>query len=171
MISIIVAVAANNAIGRGNRLLWHLSQDLKYFKEVTTGHPVVMGRKTYESIGRPLPGRRNIVLTRSGKLENVQIKNPATTTLEAILGIEEFLKLAQEAPQEEFFILGGGELYRTMLPYADKLYITHIEATVEDADTFFPQIEPEIWSLERCSQRYSDQENNLEFRFALYTRK
>ena len=79
MISIIVAVAANNAIGRGNRLLWHLSQDLKYFKEVTTGHPVVMGRKTYESIGRPLPGRRNIVLTRSGKLENVQIKNPATT--------------------------------------------------------------------------------------------
>lgn len=92
MISIIVAVAANNAIGRGNRLLWHLSQDLKYFKEVTTGHPVVMGRKTYESIGRPLPGRRNIVLTRSGKLENVQIKNPATTTLEAISGIEEFLK-------------------------------------------------------------------------------
>mgnify|MGYP003437535147 FL=1 len=171
MISIIVAVAANNAIGRGNRLLWHLSQDLKYFKEVTTGHPVVMGRKTYESIGRPLPGRRNIVLTRSGKLENVQIKNPATTTLEAISGIEEFLKLAQEAPQEEFFILGGGELYRTMLPYADKLYITHIEATVEDADTFFPQIEPEIWSLERCSQRYSDQENNLEFRHALYTRK
>ena len=171
MISIIVAVAANNAIGRGNRLLWHLPQDLKYFKEVTTGHPVVMGRKTYESIGRPLPGRRNIVLTRSGKLENVPIKNPATTTLEAISGIEEFLKLAQEAPQEEFFILGGGELYRTMLPYADKLYITHIEATVEDADTFFPQIEPEIWSLERCSQRYSDQENNLEFRFALYTRK
>ena len=171
MISIIVAVAANNAIGRGNRLLWHLPQDLKYFKEVTTGHPVVMGRKTYESIGRPLPGRRNIVLTRSGKLESVQIKNPDTTTLEAISGIEEFLKLAQEAPQEEFFILGGGELYRTMLPYADKLYITHIEATVEDADTFFPQIEPEIWSLERCSQRYSDQENNLEFRFALYTRK
>lgn len=171
MISIIVAVAANNAIGRGNRLLWHLSQDLKYFKEVTTGHPVVMGRKTYESIGRPLPGRRNIVLTRSGKLESAQIKNPATTTLEAISGIEEFLKLAQEAPQEEFFIVGGGELYRTMLPYADKLYITHIEATVEDADTFFPQIEPEIWSLERCSQRYSDQENNLEFRFALYTRK
>lgn len=171
MISIIVAVAANNAIGRGNRLLWHLSQDLKYFKEVTTGHPVVMGRKTYESIGRPLPGRRNIVLTRSGKLESVQIKNPDTTTLEAISGIEEFLKLAQEAPQEEFFIVGGGELYRTMLPYADKLYITHIEATVEDADTFFPQIEPEIWSLERCSQRYSDQENNLEFRFALYTRK
>lgn len=166
-----MAVAANNAIGRGNRLLWHLSQDLKYFKEVTTGHPVVMGRKTYESIGRPLPGRRNIVLTRSGKLGNVQIKNPATTTLEAISGIEEFLKLAQEAPQEEFFIVGGGELYRTMLPYADKLYITHIEATVEDADTFFPQIEPEIWSLERCSQRYSDQENNLEFRFALYTRK
>lgn len=171
MISIIVAVAANNAIGRGNRLLWHLPQDLKYFKEVTTGHPVVMGRKTYESIGRPLPGRRNIVLTRSGKLESVQIKNPDTTTLEAISGIEEFLKLAQEAPQEEFFIVGGGELYRTMLPYADKLYITHIEATVEDADTFFPQIEPEIWSLERCSQRYSDQENNLEFRFALYTRK
>ena len=171
MISIIVAVAANNAIGRGNRLLWHLPQDLKYFKEVTTGHPVVMGRKTYESIGRPLPGRRNIVLPRSGKLESVQIKNPATTTLEAISGIEEFLKLAQEAPQEEFFIVGGGELYRTMLPYADKLYITHIEATVEDADTFFPQIEPEIWSLERCSQRYSDQENNLEFRFALYTRK
>ena len=101
----------------------------------------------------------------------MQIKNPATTTLEAISGIEEFLKLAQEAPQEEFFIVGGGELYRTMLPYADKLYITHIEATVEDADTFFPQIEPEIWSLERCSQRYSDQENNLEFRFALYTRK
>ena len=169
--NLIAAVDENWAIGKNNQLLVRIPADQKFFREMTTGRVVVMGRKTYESIGRPLPGRRNIVLTRSGKLENVQIKNPATTTLEAISGIEEFLKLAQEAPQEEFFIVGGGELYRTMLPYADKLYITHIEATVEDADTFFPQIEPEIWSLERCSQRYSDQENNLEFRFALYTRK
>lgn len=171
MISIIVAVAANGAIGRGNQLLWHLSQDLKYFKEVTTGHPVVMGRKTYLSIGRPLPGRRNIVLSRSGEIEPPQIKNPQTTSLEICRDLQDFLKMAAEAPQEEFFITGGGELYRTMLPVADKLYITHIDAEAPDADTFFPEIDPQRWQLESSSNDYRDQENGITFRFAVYTRK
>ena len=100
MLSIIVAVAQNGAIGRNNELLWHISEDLKYFKSTTTGHPVIMGRNTYESIGRPLPGRRNIVLTR-GELQVPAIKNPQTTSLEIIRSLDDVYTLA--AGDEEFF--------------------------------------------------------------------
>ena len=137
MLSLIVAVADGNAIGKENKLLWHISEDLKYFRKVTTGHPVIMGRKTYESIGRPLPGRRNIVVTRSGCVKG-EIKNPDTTTLECATSIEDAIKIAKG--EGEFFVIGGGELYNQTYKDADKLYITHIYSSIEGADTFFPTI-------------------------------
>ena len=121
MLSLIVAVAQNNAIGRNNELLWHISEDLKYFKSTTTGHPVIMGRKTYESIGRPLPGRRNIVLTR-GEMEIPPVKNPQTTSMEVVHSLEQVYEIA--SGDGEFFVMGGGMLYNETFGKADYLYLT-----------------------------------------------
>ncbi len=165
----IVAVAKNNAIGRGNDLLWHISQDLKYFKAVTTGHPVVMGRKTYESVGRPLPGRRNIILSRGGNIKYPDIKNPQTTSFEICNDIDSFISMAKKS-DEEFFITGGGELYKQLFSHADKLYITHIEAVAKDADTFFPVIDSSEWRLDSITEPLHDDENNIDFKFAVYKR-
>lgn len=168
MLSIIVAVAQNGAIGRDNGLLWHISEDLKYFKATTTGHPVIMGRKTYESVGRPLPGRRNIVLTR-GELEIPQIKNPQTTSMEVVDSLEKVLEIA--AGDEEFFIMGGGMLYNATFGLADKLYITRIFAAAEDADTFFPDVNEEEWIVEKEGEVLHDEENDIDFQFVVYKRK
>lgn len=136
MISIIVAVADNLAIGKDNNLLWHISEDLKYFKRITGGHTVIMGRKTWESIGRPLPNRRNIVISRSLKVDS-------------LAGAEVFGSLESALvtlpANEEHFIIGGGEIYREALPLAEKLYITFVHITVNDADTFFPEVEEREW--------------------------
>lgn len=135
-ISIIVAVAQNGAIGKENKLLWHISEDLKYFKRVTSGNPVVMGRKTWESIGKPLPGRRNIVISRS---------------LDSIPGAEVFKSLeialedVKKSGADEVFIIGGGEIYREALPFAHKLYLTKVHVNIEDADTFFPALDFGLW--------------------------
>lgn len=168
MLSIIVAVAQNGAIGRNNELLWHISEDLKYFKGTTMGHPVIMGRKTYESVGRPLPGRRNIVLTR-GELEIPQIKNPQTTSMEVVDSLEKVLEIA--AGDEEFFIMGGGMLYNATFGLADKLYITRIFAAAEDADTFFPDVNEEEWIVEKEGEVLHDEENDIDFQFVVYKRK
>ena len=168
MLSLIVAVAQNGAIGRNNELLWHISEDLKYFKSTTTGHPVIMGRKTYESIGRPLPGRRNIVLTR-GTMEIPPIKNPQTTSMEIVNSLDEIYAIAQG--EEEFFIMGGGMLYNATIEKADALYITRIYAEVSDADTFFPTIDEDIWELAREGEMLRDEENGIDFQFVVYKRK
>jgi len=134
LISIIVATSLNNAIGRNNQLLWHISEDLKYFKKVTTGHTVIMGRKTWESIGRPLPNRRNIVISRSlNIIGDVQVYS----------SLENAIAATKE--EQEVFIIGGGELYKQTLPIANKLYLTIVTQTIEDADTFFPEIDFEQW--------------------------
>ena len=168
MLSLIVAVAQNGAIGRNNELLWHISEDLKYFKSTTTGHPVIMGRKTYESIGRPLPGRRNIVLTR-GTMEIPPIKNPQTTSMEIISSLDEIYNIAQG--DEEFFIMGGGMLYNATIEKADALYITRIFAEVSDADTFFPVIDENIWELTQEGEMLRDEENDIDFQFVVYKRR
>lgn len=167
MLSIIVAVAQNGAIGRNNELLWHISEDLKYFKGTTMGHPVIMGRKTYESVGRPLPGRRNIVLTR-GELKIPQIKNPQTTSMEVVDSLEKVLQIAEG--EQEFFIMGGGMLYNATFRMADKLYITRIFASAEDADTFFPEISPLEWEIEKEQEVMHDEENDIDFQFLVYKR-
>lgn len=169
MLSLIVAVAQNNAIGRNNELLWHISEDLKYFKATTTGHPVIMGRKTYESIGRPLPGRRNIVITR-GQMDSPEIKNPQTTSFEVRNDLELVIDLAKSS-DTEFFVMGGGQLYKQTFNGADRLYITKIYAEAQGADTFFPEVSDSEWEVEKESERMTDAENGIDFQFVVYKRK
>lgn len=133
-ISLIVAVAQNGIIGTGGTMPWHITEDFRHFKAVTSGHSVVMGRKTYESIGRPLPNRRNIVITRNTAL-NIEGCEMAGSLEEA---------LAMCDGEQEIFVIGGGEIYRQSMPLADKLYITHVGVEVE-GDTRFPDIDPAVW--------------------------
>ena len=133
-LSIIVAVSENNAIGKDNNLLWHISEDLKHFKEITSGHSVLMGRKTFESLGKKLPNRRNIVITR----------NPDYTAegCEMASSLEDAVRLC--AGEEEVFVIGGGEIYRQAMDMASKLYLTVVHKVYE-ADTFFPVIDSSCW--------------------------
>lgn len=131
-ISLIVAVAQNGIIGTGGTMPWHITEDFRHFKAITTGHSVVMGRKTYDSIGRPLPNRRNIVITR-----NTQLSIEGCEMASSLEGA-----LAMCEGEEEVFIIGGGEIYRQAMPLARKLHITHVGVEVE-GDTRFPEIGPE----------------------------
>lgn len=134
MISIIVAVAKNGVIGCHNRLIWHMSEDLKRFKALTIGHPIIMGRKTFESIGRPLPGRTNIVVSR-----NTELKIDGVSVVGSIQEAIDML------PQEdEIFIIGGGQIYEQALPLTSKIYLTLVDQT-PDGDTFFPEITQDEW--------------------------
>ena len=155
MISIIVAIADDNAIGANNGLLWHISEDLRYFKRITDGHTVVMGRKTWASIGRPLPGRRNIVISSSlSHLDGAEVY----PTLEAALE-------ASNAgfPQEEVFIIGGGEIYKQCLPIADKLYLTVVHTQYPEATIFFPPINYGEWR--ETSREYYQRGEKFEYPF------
>lgn len=134
MISVIAAVASNGTIGADNCLLWHISEDLRRFKALTSGHPVVMGRKTWESLGRPLPGRHNVVITRNPEY----VADGATV----VGSLDKALALLKD--EQEIFIIGGGEIYRQAMEVADRLYITHVDAEYE-GDTCFPDIDPEKW--------------------------
>ena len=176
MISLIAAVAENNAIGNGNQLLWHIAGDLKYFKAVTTGHPVIMGRKTFESIGRPLPGRRNIVVSRS-RLELPQPPKfkkdgtPSNTSIEQVEDLEVLLKSRRRKGKEEYFVIGGGSVYNAAFKFADRLYITRIFATPEKADTFFPEIKEDEWETAETSPLQHDEENDIDYQFITCKRK
>lgn len=131
-ISIIVCIAKNRGIGKDNKLLFNLPEDLKHFKEVTFGHPVIMGLNTFKSIGRPLPGRLNIILSPD---RNLKVEGCTTTT-----SIPEAIKIAGEADKEEIFFIGGGMVYKQAIEFANRLYLTVVEAEPE-ADTFFPEYE------------------------------
>ena len=134
-----VGVGKQHVIGKANDIPWHLPADLKYFKKVTTGHPIIMGRKCYESIGRALPNRTNIVVSR----------NPDFQAEDCILvhSLAAGLVVAQERGAEEAFIIGGGEIYRRGLPLSTRLYITYINVEVEEADVFFPDFDPIHWKV------------------------
>ncbi len=149
ILSIVVAIALDGAIGRGNDLLWHLPADLKRFKELTTGHTILMGRKTFDSLPRgPLPNRRNIVVSRS---------LPTREDVEVYPTIEEALKACEA--DDEVFIIGGGEIYRQLLPHTDRIYLTRVQATFPDAEVFFPELDPSEWS-ETASVTFPRDEKN-----------
>lgn len=158
--AIIVAVADNNAIGIHGDLPWHISEDLKYFKNTTRGYPVIMGRTTYLSIGRPLPGRKNIVLTHS------DIHFEGTSCVNSF---EEAFRESEGC--EKCFIIGGASIYREAIHFVDKLYVTHVHTEVKGADAFFPEIDPEIWKEESRSETYTDGESGVKFEFSIYTRR
>ena len=153
---IIVAISDNNAIGRDNALLWHISEDLKFFRRTTSGHPVIMGRKTFESIGRPLPKRTNIVVSRGSEApEGTLLAGSLTAAFEK----------AAEQQSERCFVIGGGQIYAQALELADRLIVTHVHTIIEDADTFFPEIDPQLWKVDSRSEQYIDEETGYSFEF------
>ena len=139
-LSLIVAVSRNGVIGVDNKLPWHLPEDLKYFKSVTMGKPLVMGRKTYDSIGRPLPGRTNIVVTRDPKWQAVGVE--VAESLEAALELGR--NACVKAGADEIMVIGGEQIYRMTLPAAGRLYLTQVDADVE-GDAFFPDVDFSEW--------------------------
>ncbi|HEY4513674.1 MAG TPA: dihydrofolate reductase [Candidatus Paceibacterota bacterium] len=161
MISLIAAIGKNNELGKGNTLLWSLPSDMKHFIKITTLHPVIMGRKTFESIGRPLPKRRNIVITRdvSYKKEGVEVVHTLAQALDLF-----------PDQNEEVFIIGGAEIYKQTMPIADKLYITHVGAEDKDADAFFPEIIPIVWNEISHEEHEADQANPIPYTFSVYER-
>lgn len=160
-LSIIAGIGKKNELGKDNQLLWNIPEDMRHFREITSGHPVIMGRKTFESIGKPLPNRRNIVITRDTSY--------AGDDIEVVHSLEEALSLFTNS-EDEVFVIGGAEIYRQAIPRADKLYITHVEQEFPDADTFFPEIDMNIW--EKISLTHtSDKKHNLSYKFTIYKKK
>ncbi len=160
MTTIVVAMGEKNEIGFENQLLWHLPKDLKHFKELTSGHPVIMGRKTYESIGKPLPNRTNIVISRK--------KDWFEEGILIVGSIKEAIKFAKKI-NEEIFIIGGGNIYEQTMDVVDRLEVTLVKADLK-ADTFFPKIDEKIWmkTNEICHEK--DEKNAYDFCFQTFER-
>jgi len=160
MIILIAAVAQNNALGKDNQLLWHLPDDFKRFKNITSGHYIIMGRKTFESFPKPLPNRTHIIITRQKNY------NP-----EGCIVVNSLNEAIQSCPKnEDVFIIGGGEIYKQSIPIADKIDITRVHNSFE-ADTFFPEIEIEKWQLIFEEFHSKDERHDFDFTFETYVRK
>jgi dihydrofolate reductase len=164
-LAIIVAVADNGAIGKDNALLWKLPEDMRHFKQVTMGKPIIMGRKTFESIGKALPGRTNIVITRNGAFTAEGVR--------CVSSLEEALQVAAQTvsmePAEEAVVIGGSEIYQAALPLADRLYITEVHANVE-GDTVLPRVEWDDWREVRRERHVAQTPNPYDYSFVFYER-
>ncbi len=153
-ISLVVAVAENGVIGRGNTLPWHLPADLKFFKRVTLGHPILMGRTTYQAIGRPLPGRLNLVLSRqpSLRIEGCTVVGDVEAAI------------AASGAAEELMVIGGAEVYRETMDRAERIYLTRVHAAIE-GDTFFPPLEPALWKQIAAQRHEADERHAYAYSF------
>lgn len=162
MLSIIVAKASNNVIGKDNSLIWHLPEDLKRFKKLTTGHTIIMGRKTFESLGRILPNRKHVILCNDMQMniedENVEI-------LEDIAMLDKYIN-----SEDENFIIGGATIYRLLMPYANKMYITEINQEF-DGDVSFPVINKKEWEVVEVEKGLKDERNPYDYSYVTYVRK
>ncbi|MHA4896392.1 dihydrofolate reductase [Pedobacter sp. PWIIR3] len=161
IVTAVVAIAENNAIGKDNELLWYLPNDLKHFKEITKGHTIIMGRKTFDSIKKPLPHRRNIVITRDPDLK--------IAGAEVVNSVEGALKLAEG--DGEVFIVGGAEIYKMAMPVTDKIYLTTVHKRFEDADAYFPEIDGNLWKETASETHLPDEKHNISFTFSTLERK
>ena len=163
-ISLIVAAAENGAIGKDNKMLWHLPNDLKYFKNVTWGMPVLMGRKTFEALGnKPLKGRSNIILTHNKKFkaENAVV----------ISKLDDVFFFVNENDFNELMVIGGGEIYNLMLPKADRIYLTRVHETFPDADAFFPSIDEKKWLRKSNESSMSDDKHQYPYSFEVWEKR
>ncbi|QCW98932.1 dihydrofolate reductase [Aggregatimonas sangjinii] len=162
-ITMIAAAAENNALGKDNNLLWHLPDDFKRFKKLTTGHKIIMGRKTFESFPKPLPNRIHIIITRD---KNYRVDHEDCLIVHSL---EAALKLVQE--DDLAFIIGGGEIYKQGEPHADAIELTRVHASFENADTFFPEIDTEIWMLSEGEYHAIDERHKFGFTYLTFVRK
>mgnify|MGYP005781976285 FL=1 len=162
MLSIIVAKAKNNVIGKNNELIWKLPEDLKRFKQLTTGHTIIMGRKTFESLGRVLPNRKHIIFSQNPDFkvndENVEI-------VHSMLQIQEYIE-----DKEEHFVIGGAMIYNLLMPYVTKMYVTQIDKEFE-GDAFFPRIDENTWEVVEKSEVMEDENSHLKYEYITYKRK
>jgi dihydrofolate reductase len=162
MISLIVAASTNHAIGKNNQLLWHLPNDLKFFKNTTWASVVIMGRKTFESVNKPLPGRINIVITRQKDWNADQVIK--------VNDLETALDEARKTNCKEIFIIGGGEIYRSSMQLADRIYLTRVH-TIIDGDTFFPELDPNVWQLSQTQSFLKDEKNAFDHDFEVWNKR
>jgi dihydrofolate reductase len=162
LISLVVAASTNNVIGKDNQLLWSLPNDMKFFKNTTWAMPVLMGRKTYESLGKPLPGRLNIVITRQ--------KDWKAAGTKIVNSLEEAIKTAETADYKEAFIIGGGEIFKeSMQSIADRIYLTRVDAIL-DGDAFFPELDLAKWKMVSEDSRVADAKHAFSYHFQLWER-
>ncbi len=162
ILSLIAAADEQNLIGGDNKLLWDLPADMKHFRTTTSGHSVLMGRKTYESIGRPLPNRRNIVISRQ---QDLQIEG-----CEVAASLEQALALLKENSEDEVFVIGGGEIYKRALPLADRVYLTRVHTTLE-GDTYFPELLSEEWKEVSREEHEADETHAFAYTFLVYEKQ
>jgi len=160
MITLIAAAAENNALGKDNDLLWHLPEDFKRFKQITSGHNIIMGRKTFESFPKPLPNRTHIIITRQEEY-----------LVEGCLVVHSLEEALEIAPQnEEVFIIGGAQIYEQALPFADKIDLTRVHIEL-DADAFFPEFNTSEWNLVFSEKHFKDEKHQFDYTFDTYLKK
>lgn len=160
MITLIAAAAENNALGKDNDLLWHLPEDFKRFKQITSGHYIIMGRKTFESFPKPLPNRTHIIITRQEEY-----------LVEGCLVVHSLEEALEIAPQnEEVFIIGGAQIYKQALPFADKIDLTRVHIEL-DADAFFPEFNTSEWNLVFSEKHFKDEKHQYDYTFETYIKK
>ena len=162
MLSIIVAKAKNNVIGKDNQLIWHLPEDLKRFKRLTTGHTIIMGRKTFESLGRVLPNRHHVILCNDAQME---IDDENVEILDDISKLDKYIN-----DSEEHFVIGGATMYRLLMPYCTKMYITEINQEFE-GDVSFPEIDMNNWKITEREQGLKNEKNPYDYEYVTYERK
>ena len=162
MLSITVANAKNNIIGKNNQLLWKLPEDLKHFKELTTGHTIIMGRKTFESLGKVLANRKHIVFSQN---PDFRVEDSQVEVVHSLLQIQEYIE-----GEEEAFVIGGAMIYNLLMPYVKKMYVTQINQDFE-GDAFFPKINEEVWKEVERKKGIKNEQNNLDYEFITYIRK
>ena len=162
MLSIIVAKAKNNTIGKDNKLLWHIPDDLRRFKELTTNHNIIMGRKTFESIGKILPNRKHIIFSQN---PDFKIDNENIEIVHSMLQIQQYIE-----DENENFVIGGAMIYNLLMPYVKKMYVTEIDKDFE-GDTVFPRINTEVWQEVSREDGPKDEENDFKYQYVVYKRK
>lgn len=161
MLSIIVAKAKNNIIGKNNSLVWHLPEDLKHFRKLTTGHTIIMGRKTFESLGRVLPDRKHIIFSQN---PDFKVNDENVEVVHSLLQIQDLIE-----GEEEAFVIGGAMIYNFLMPYVKKMYVTQINEEFE-GDAFFPKIDEKVWKKTSEEKGIKDEENKLDYEFITYER-
>jgi dihydrofolate reductase len=162
ILSLLVAVSANHVIGKDNQLPWHLPDDLKYFKNLTWGMPILMGRKTFDSIGKPLPGRKSIVITRNADWKHEDV--------EVVHSIDEAVRKAESYGVKEIFVIGGAEIFKTSLANANRVYLTRIHQDFE-GDVFFPEVSEKDWQLTSARFCRADEKNRYDHTYQVWERK